>query len=191
MKNKIKSEDFYQLALALKPTLVTHGVPVELHYSLISDIMFEFANFVDEKSGSSFHEGLFALLAEHAEELSSDIKRTDWLVAELEVLFGKGKKVETNIHKSYLENREYLKLHMEISLGARDISEIDKNIDADARFAALLKKKNGIRALRFKAARSGAWLEVPLNGTGSGDYNQSVDGICGCIIAVTKQWVKP
>ncbi len=48
MPKRIKLSDFGDLALMLKPTLTTHGVPEEQHYSIISDAVFEFANFIDE-----------------------------------------------------------------------------------------------------------------------------------------------
>ena len=191
MAKEIKLEDFGELAMSLKPSLLTHGIPDELHYSLLSDVVFQCAAFIDEKTGSSFHEGIDALLDEYIEALSGDIS-SDYMVAEIQIVFGKGRKVETNVLKSHLENKENIVLDFEMALGIRDIDEIDAKIDADARFAALMKKKNGIKSLDFKAAKdfeNDNWYSIPLQGSEFGDFEQSIDGILKLVSKVTKQWV--
>ena len=70
MSPKIKIEDFGELAFELKPLLETHGVPEDLHYSLISDTLFTFANFLDEKTGTNFHEQIYSFLDDYAEKLN-------------------------------------------------------------------------------------------------------------------------
>ena len=70
MTKKIELQDFSQVAFAIKPILEAHDVPAEFHYSIISDVVFEIANLLDTKTGSSFHESIYALLDEQAEALS-------------------------------------------------------------------------------------------------------------------------
>jgi hypothetical protein len=189
MSKNIKIEELEELAWSLKPILDTHNVPSELHYSIISDVIFQFANFIDERTGSSFHERIDGLIDKHFDKLSSQRQPDDWLIAELEILFGKGKKVEMNILRSHLSNRRHLMLDLEMALGVRDIDEIGKKIDTGAKFTTLMRRKNGIEALRFKPIRSEIWLSIPLNGSEHGDYEQSLSGILKCINRVAKQWV--
>ena len=191
MNEKIKIDDFVELAFALKPALTTHDVPDELHYSLISDIVFSFASFLDDRTGTAFHEQIYSLLEEHAEQLG-ETQPGDYLIAEIDILFDKGRKCEMNLLKSGLENSENLRLILEITLEIRDLDEIDQAIDVDSRFLKLLKKKKGIKALRFNSAENlekEDWLEVPLAHSEFGDFAQSLDGIEQCIRKVSKQWL--
>lgn len=191
MSTKIKIDDFGELAFELKPLLETHGVPEEHYYSLISDTLFTFANFLDEKTGTNFHEQIYPLLDSYAEKLNEP-QAGDYLVAEIDILFKKGRKCEMNLLKSHLDNSEHLQLILETSLEIRDIDEVDKAIDVDSRFLNLLKKKRGIKCLKFNSARNldeENWFEVPLAGSDYGEFEQSLAGIEKCVREVVKQWL--
>ena len=191
MTNKIKIADFEDLALALKPSLDTHGVPKELHYSIISDALFSFASFLDEKSGTNFHEDIFAVLDNYVEKLGESAIG-DFLVAEIDIVFEKGRKAEVNLLKSHLDNNESLQFALEIELELRDLDEIDEEIDADSRFIKLIKKKKGIKLLKFNSAEdleNENWFDVSLKGSEFGRFEQSLSGLKKCIREVANQWL--
>ena len=191
MTAKLEIDDFVELAFALKHALTAHEVPDKLHYSLISDNVFSFASFLDEKIGTSFHEQIYSLLDEHAEQLSGTLAG-DYLIAELEILFEKGRKREMNLLKSHVDNSEHLLFDLEMTLEIRDLDEIDEVIDVNARFIKLLKKRKGIKAIKFNSAENlekADWLEVPLAESEFGNFEQSLDGIEMCIREVTKKWL--
>ena len=176
MAKKIDLQDFNELAFAIKPILETHDVPAEFHYSIISDIVFEFANLVDAKTGTSFHESIYALLEEQTEALSK--AGPDRIpITELEIVFGNGEVLEANVADSQFEDEAQMRLHLEFTLTLRDIDEIDEEIDAEPRFEALVKKNKGIRELRIlpgKEADADAWVSVD-------EFDESLDGLIACI----------
>ena len=191
MSKKIKIEDFVELAFRLKPSLESHGVPDDLHYSLISDTLFSIASFLDEKTGTNFHAEIDSLLDDYAEELN-ETREGDYLIAEIDILFEKGRKCEMNLLKSHLDNSEHMQLILEMALELRDVDEIDKAIDIDSRLLRLLKKKNGIKSLKFNSAQNidkEDWFEVPLAGSVYGEFEQSLSGVEECIREVAKQWL--
>lgn len=191
MTKQIKIADFGDLALALKPSLVTHGVPEELHYSIISDALFSFASFLDEKTGTNYHENIYTLLDDYVEKLSES-KIGDFLIAEIDIVFEKGRKVEMNLLKSHLDSSERLQFALEIELELRDFDEIDEEIDADSRFIKLMKKKKGIRLLKFNSAEdleNENWFDVSLEDSEFGRFEQSLSGLKKCIREVAKQWL--
>ena len=172
MTNNIELQDFTEIAFAIKPILETHDVPEEYHYSIISDIVFEFANFVDTKTETSFHESIYALLEEHAENLST-AGAGRVLITELELAFGNGDVLEANVPDTQLDDEAQLRLHLEFTLTIRDLDEIDEEIDAERRFKKLLSDKNGIRKLRIlpgKEPDASAWVSVD-------EFDESMDGL--------------
>jgi len=190
MEKEIKLTDFGELALELKPTLETHGVPEKFHYSLISDVLFTFANFLDEKNGTDFHEQIYPLMDELAEKLSAP-QLGDFQVAEVIFEFEKGRKV-MNLLKSQLDHPEILQFDLEFNLGLRGLDEIDNEIDADARFLKLLKTKRRVKSLKFNSAKNYTnedWISVSLEESEYGSFEQSLSGIQQCIREVVKQWL--
>ena len=182
MPNDIELQDFTAVALAIKPILDTHDVPEEYHYSIISDIVFEFANLVDTKTGTSFHEAIYALLEEHAEALSA-AAAGQVLHTDLQIEFGDGKVFETNFPLSQLEDEAQLRLNLEFTLTLRDIDEIDDDIDVAPRFKKLLADKQGVRELRIlpgSESDADAWTSVS-------DFEPSIDGLLDCIREVMRQ----
>lgn len=180
MANTIKSEEFAELAFSLKPILDLHGVPSALHYSLVSDVIFQFATFLDDRCGSNLHEDVFAVLDVHSEALCEESPSADSRIAEVRISFAQGRKVEMNLLGSHLENdRSHLMLDLEMALGLRGVHEIEsKDIDIDARLAKVLQKKGGIASVdirRSGAAGRKAWSSVPLRGADQGEPGQTVD----------------
>ena len=176
MSEKISLEDFAAFAHTIKPILESHDVPGEYHYSIISDIVFEFANLVDTKTGSDFHESIYALLDKEVEALSK--AGPDRIpVTELEIEFANGKVLEASFPDTQLEDDAQLRLHLEFTLAIRDIDEIDRDIDAEPRFSKLVTKNKGIRALRIlpgKEPDADAWVSVD-------DFDESLDGLIACV----------
>jgi hypothetical protein len=188
----IKPNDFATLALALRSVVVNHKVPPDLRASLIEDVVFHFAVFIDERTGTDFHESVLGVLGKHAKQLGAEPRPTDYLVAELEIVFNKGRKAELNVLRSSLLKPSVLRLDVEVALGVRDVSEIRTRIDTDRRFADLMRKKGGIKALRFSAAGNipkPSWQEVPLQGSPYGTFEQSLGGLVACIKKVAAAWL--
>lgn len=147
MSRTIALHDFLQLAAALKPTLEAHEVPVDQRDSLLSDIVFHCASFIDEKTGSSFHESIDDLLADDDEATG---EFTDRLIAELEIRLGSNRRIRVNLMHSMLSNTEALRSQIEMALGLRGIHELDAKVDIDARLADLLRKRRGIAELQVR-----------------------------------------
>jgi hypothetical protein len=59
---KFKETDLLDLASSLKVAIELHEVKPELQDSLLSDILFQVANLIDEKQDSELHEEIFGLL---------------------------------------------------------------------------------------------------------------------------------
>lgn len=184
-------EDFISLALSLRQPLATHNVPSEVRASLIEDVMFRFAVFVDERIGSDIHESIISALSERSEQLAAPPEPIDSLVAEVEIAFVKGRKAELNVLRSHLTGLSSLLLVIEIALGVRDVTEIRSRIDTERRFRELIARKGGIRAVKFKPPRTSdksSWQEVRLNGSPYGNFEQSLAGLIACIRVVSAQW---
>jgi hypothetical protein len=176
--------DFLQLALALRETAVAHNVPADSRVSLIEDVVFQFASFLDERLGSSLHEEIYGLLEQHAEALSQPPRPLDFLVAEVEVVFGKGRRRCINILSGYLQEPRFLRENIEFALGLRSLDELDTEIDSDARFGQLMAKKAGIEMLRFNAGvniGAPSWVDVPFR-------ESSLDGLCECVRGAIAKW---
>lgn len=187
----IRPNDFATLALALRSVLANHKVPPDVRASLIEDIVFQFAVFIDEKTGTDFHESVLGVLGEHAKQLSASPKPSDHLVMELQVVFLKGRRAELNILRSCLLKPSVLRLNLEVALGVRDITEVGARVDTHQRFADLMKKKAGIKALMFSSAsniKRPSWQEVRLQGSAYGTFEQSLDGLVACIRNVAAEW---
>ena len=181
MAKDIDLQDFTEVAFAIKPILESHDVPPEYHYSIISDIVFEFANLVDTKTGTSFHESIYGLLEEHAETLSSGATGSESFT-DLEIEFGNGEVVETNFPDTQLDDEAQLRLNLEFTLTLRDIDEIDEDIDTAPRFKRLLGDKQDIRELRILPGSepdAAAWTTVV-------DFEPSIDGLLDSIRKVMK-----
>ena len=181
--------DFVSLALSLRQPLATHNVPSEVRASLIEDVIFRFATFIDEKTGSGLHESINSVLGEYSEQLADVPEPIDFLVAEMEVVFLKGAKAEFNILRSHLDKPAALRLVIELALGVRDITEIRSRVDIELRFRRMVTRKGGIRAVRFKPARSNtsSWQEIPFNGSPHGNFEQSLAGLIACAEVVYRQ----
>jgi hypothetical protein len=188
---KIKIKDFEELAVNFKSSLSTHEISKELHHSLISDLLFSVCVFIDQKSNTSFHETIGSYFEERSGAILSD-KHQDYLLADIEILFSKGRKIETNFLKSALTNKDYAVLKLEVTFGVRGIDELDENIDINSRFKKLLRKKECISAVKFQPLKdldSDLWLTVPLQGSEYGDFTQTIDGVYELMCSVAKQWV--
>jgi hypothetical protein len=174
------------------PILVNHKVAPESRVSLIEDLIFHFAVFIDERTGSELHESAFGALRKHAGQLGAAPRRSDYPVAELQIVLAKGRKAELIISRVSLQKPSILRMNLEVALGVRDITEIRSRIDARQRFLDVMHKKGGIKALRFNSAASRgkpSWLEIRLQESQYGRFEQSLDGVVSCIKAVTAQWV--
>jgi hypothetical protein len=186
MPKSIKPSDFATLALSLAPILENHKVAPESRASLIEDLIFHFAVFIDERTGSEFHESVFGVLRSATPEPS------DHPVAELQILFDKGARAEMIISRVSLRKTSILRMNLEVALGVRDVTEIRSRIDSKRRFSDLMRKKGGIKALRFNSAtRRGkpSWVEIRLPDSPYGSFERSLDGVMSCIKAVSAQWV--
>ena len=175
-RKDIQLKDFAEIALKIKPILETHEVPAEFHYSIISDIVFEFANALDTRAGTSFHESIYALLDEHVDALSAG-STGQLAFTDLQIEFGNGEVAETNFPDTQLEDDEQLRLNLEFTLTLRDIDEIDKDVDVGPRFTMLMADKQGIRELRILPGTepdADAWISVS-------DFEQSIEGLMACI----------
>jgi hypothetical protein len=180
-------KDFASLALSLRQTAASHKVPPELRASLIEDVVFHFAAFIDEKTGSDIHESIFSVLRRHAKQLGETPAPADSLLAEVQITFFKGRKAELNVLRSSIAKPALLRLIVEIALGVRDTTEIKARVDTDRRFADVLEKKGGVKTVRFRlanAADRAAWQEVKLQRSPHGKFEQSVEGLLACIRAV-------
>jgi hypothetical protein len=186
MPKAFDPEDFVSLALSLRQTVASHGVPPRLRASLIEDVVFQFATLVDEKTGSAIHESIFTVLGKHARQLGEEPAPADSLLAEVEIGFLKGRKAELNVLRSSLEKPGMLRLIVEIALGLRDTTEIKARLDTKRRFAELMKRSGGVTAVRFRMAGGGRrkWLKIGLNDSSYGSFDQSLDGLLACIRAV-------
>ena len=176
MARNIELQDFTEIAFAIKPILETHDIPEEYHYSIISDIVFEFANRLDTRTGTSFHESIYALLEEHAEKLSA-AGPGRILITELEIEFSNGDVLEANVPDTQLDDEAQLRLHLEFTLTIRDLDEIDAEIDVDGRFKKLVADRKGIRTLRIlpgKEPDASAWVIVD-------EFDESMDGLVACL----------
>lgn len=190
MSKKFQTDDFIALAGKIKPVLDTHNVPAELHFSIISDFVFEAANLIDEKTGSAFHEEIYGALESVAEQLAIE-SMGDYCVAFMDLVTAKNKKFELNILKSMLENPDDLVMGIEVTLELRELDELDKVIDIDRRLASFNKKTGGIRTLRFQSMENmdtEIWIEVPLNDSEYGSFSNDIAGISECIRKVVAGW---
>jgi hypothetical protein len=187
MTKPFAPEDFASLALSLRQTIANHKVPLDQQASLIEDVVFHFAAFIDEKTGSDIHESIFAVLRKYAKQLGETPVPSDSLLAEVQITFLKGRKAELNVLRSSIEKPALLRLIVEIALGVRDTTEIKARVDTDRRFADLMEKKRGVNAVRFRLANSAdnaSWQEVKLRRSPHGNFEQSVKGLSACIRAV-------
>ena len=187
----IELSDFGAIAMSIKPILALHEVPEEHHYSIVSDVIFEFANFLDTKTGSTFHEGVYSLLDDYVEKLSQPVPMHDYLVASVKINFGK-RSFEANILKSQLGNKEHLMFDLEVDLGVRGLREIDAVIDADKRFSERATKLGGIESIDFTPAQGTddeSCLSVPMSGSKYGEFEENLSGLAECIRKVAKQWL--
>ena len=187
MTKPFAPKDFASLALSLRQTVVNHKVPPDLQASLIEDVVFHFAAFIDERTGSDIHESIFTVLRKHAKQLGETPVPSDSLLAEVQITFLKGRKAELNVLRSSIAKPALLRLGVEIALGVRDTTEIKARVDTDRRFADLMKKKGGVKAVRFRlanAAGNASWQEVKLQRSLHGNFEQSVKGLLACISAV-------
>jgi hypothetical protein len=190
MSKPFAPKDFAPLALSLRQTVANHKVPPDLQASLIEDVIFHFAAFIDEKTGSDIHESIFSVLRKHAKQLSKAPAPSDSLLAEVQITFFKGRKAELNVLRSSIAKPALLRLIVEIALGVRDITEIKARVDTDRRFANLMKKRGGVKAVRFNLANAigkASWQEVELHGSPYGNFEQSVKGLLACVRAVVTQ----
>ncbi len=176
MKGTIEPADFVELAQSIKPILEAHEVPDQFHYSIISDIVFEFANLVDTKTGTSFHESIYALLEEQVDALSET--GPDRIpITEIEIEFNNGEILEANVPDTQLEDEAQMRLHLEFTLTLRDIDEIDERIDVEPRFRELIAGRRGVKELRIlpgKEPDGDAWVTVDK-------FDESMEGLIACI----------
>jgi len=187
MAKAFAPRDFASLALSLRQTVANHKVPPDLQASVIEDVVFHFAAFIDERTGSDIHESIFSVLRKCAKQLGETPAPSDSLLAEVEITFLKGRKVELNVLRSSIAKPALLRLTVEIALGVRDTTEIKARVDTDRRFEDLMEKRGGVNAVRFRlanAADNASWQEVKLRRSPRGNFEQSVKGLLACIRAV-------
>jgi hypothetical protein len=187
MTRPFTPKDFASLALSLRQTVAVHKVPPDLQASLIEDVVFHFAAFIDERTGSDFHESIFTVLRKHAKQLAEAPVPTDSLLAEVQITFRKGRRAELNVLRSSIAKPALLRLVVEIALGVRDTTELKARVDTDRRFADLMEKKGGVNAVRFRlanAAGNASWQEVKRQRSSQENFEQSVKGLLACIRAV-------
>lgn len=149
MSKQLHQLDFQALAANIGDVLDTHALDETLRPSLTADLLFVFAAFLDDRLGSNHHEGIYAL----ADELLAgelDSPPVDSLACELQIRFHKGRKAELNLLASHRSNRAHLLFDLEMALGIRSLDEINAPIDSQARFLALLDKRQGIRLLETR-----------------------------------------
>jgi hypothetical protein len=183
-------EDFEDLIKNIKVSLDTHGIDEDQHYSLLSEILFNVTAFIDERANTSLHEVADSFIDDCYEKIQSNLNR-DYLLADVNIFFGNGNKVETNVLKSNIENKEYYMLELEVALELRDISEIDKVVDIEGRLNKLLRNKKGIVKVDFQPLKdlgSENWISVPLTGSSHGDFSENIEGLFELIKSVAKKW---
>lgn len=150
MSKKLKPKDFEALAATLQDTLKINGVAEESRPSLLADLLFGFAAFLDDRFGSNHHESIFALSdAILAGEL--DAAPQDGLACELKIHFHKGRQAALNLLASHRSNRAHLLFDLEMALGIRKLTEINAAIDSEARYQALLDSREGIRLFEVRS----------------------------------------
>ena len=125
---EFEEKDLMELASSIQSVIELHDVEPKLQDSLLSDVLFQVASLIDQKQGSNLHEGIFDLLDNIEPTVS------DYLVCELDIHLDNGERLETNVLKSNIDILDGLILDLEILLELRDISELDDEIDIDARF---------------------------------------------------------
>ena len=189
MSKPIAAEDFMRLAFSTKEVLNSHEVAPEIQESIISDVLFEFANMLDEKQGSSLHEEIYSLIDSISEDLN-DNSRSDYCVCFLQIIMEHGKRYETNVLKSELENSEAMLLNIEMAMNLRKYEEIDLEIDIEDRLKASCVKKGKIEKLRFQELNdmdTDIWLELNLEKNEFGSFSNSVNGIISCVHSVSNK----
>jgi hypothetical protein len=166
MVKKVKIEDFVDLGLAIKTSLNTHLIDPELHYSLISDILFNCAYMIDEKTGSYHHENIDGLVDANIDKFVDDYVE-DLFVSSIKINLGVGKKHIAQIYKSHIENSSLLV----------DLIERLLNIQQTGKsFEEITERRKGIQSIGFsdqEHPKDSDWNEVAFsqNGTGSSPYS--------------------
>ena len=179
-------DDLQELAFRIKPILGEHKLSLKKQEVLMSSILFEVANLLDELEGTCLHESVFPLLDEIREELNKP-RILDFCVAFLEIETGSGILFRANILKSQLDNPEMLIENLELILELRDTSEIDKKIDVKERLNSLIEKRRGFKEIRFQLVQdmdTDKWQKLTLPVNKYGVFTQDIDGIYKCIHAV-------
>lgn len=178
-----------RLAFSTKEILNLHEVEPEIHQSIISDVLFEFANLLDEKQGSNFHEEIYSLIDSISEDLN-DNSNSDCCVCFLQIIMEHGKRYETNVLKSELENSESMLLNIEMTMNLRKYEEMDSEIDIEKRLRASCSKKGKIDKLRFQELKdmdTDVWLELYLEENEFGKFDNTVSGVISCIRSVSNK----
>jgi hypothetical protein len=185
---RLESEALLEIASRLGTIGVRYGVPANARFAFVSDAMFEVAVLLDDATGGSVHESILGLLGEHQGELSVEPPPADHVVGEVEVRFEKGRKAELAVLASHLEAEKHLRLVLEIALGVREVEELRARVDVEARFADRRRTRGGVTTIRFRRAgsRASKWQSVPLRGSSFGDFDETVRGLMGCILAVAR-----
>lgn len=192
MSKKITENDLARFALALREDFETHDLPMEIRYSLASAISFRIAALIDEKTGSTLHEGIDLVLDKYIDEFSKSPESPDHLVGELEIIFNKGKKVELNILKSQIELPDELRIIIEVVFGLRSTDALESEIDTRHGLSNFLRRKDGIKALRFNQAANvdrPKWINVPLPDPLSEEVYGSVAGLTQYLLKSIRPWV--
>ena len=192
MSINIKDDDFIELATQIKTSLDAHNVPVQEHASLITQVVFNFAVFLDKKLNTNHHEFIETKLDEYLFEIVEDSPNT--LIASVNLVFGKGRKRDFEIRKGNLLHRESIISLMEFATGIRKLTEVDSEVDPlilTERFEKMLEIREGLLEIEFQPDEdwgTNKWLTLPFHENQFGKFKCTIDGVTDCIYKVTEQW---
>ncbi len=191
-KVNIEAKSLAALSLTIKSCLIKHNISKDVVYPLIEDVLFQFANYIDNNTATNLHTSIKDELRLLQEEII-DGDSFDYLVASLRIAWEKGSKQETIILYEHMKHPKYLKEDIELTLGIRDLKERSMPIDAEKRFLKVKEKKGRIEYLEFQPYKdlyTNHWLKVPFKNEACEDVEQNIEEIISCICATCNEWVK-
>lgn len=134
----------------MRGVLEEHEIDDAKHYSILSDILFQFSYFLDQHQDSYLHEEIDSYMLDTKEFISGE-QNEIVMLGELEIVFGNKRKFTTNIMNIDLIDKRYLLDNLIGLLRLEDIGDNLNTIELDEKFKVLvIEKREGIYALRFR-----------------------------------------
>ncbi len=175
MSKKVEIDDFVDLGVSIKRSFETHSIDPDMHYSLISDILFQCAYMIDEKTGSDHHERIHGLVDAHLEKFVDGYEE-DRFVSSIRITLGVGKRHTARLCESEVGSSEAVKDLIERLLNIKQTRKT---------FEEITKRRKGIQSIGFsdlEYPKDSNWSEIAFSQGNTGEYEYSVDGICQFII---------